>query len=790
MGEVRSLPLGQPRNPKRKIHTLKRIILGLAIVIGGAWPALALSPPTITKTFGAASIPLNRTTTLNLTVTNPNAPGNTLTGVGFTDTLPAGLTVSTPNGLITSCQGSGETITATAGGGLISLTGMTLGGNGSTCTVVVNVTGTTTGVKNNTTSVVTSNEGGNGTAASASLTVTALSAPTITKTFGAASIPLNGTTTLNLTVANPNGPGSTLTGVGFTDTLPAGLTVSTPNGLIASCQGSGETITATAGGGLISLTGMTLPGGSDTCTVVVNVTGTTAGVKNNTTSAVTSNEGGNGAPASASITVGSQSGSSTTLVSSLNPSQVGQAVTFTASVTSGGGTPTGSVSFSDGATVLGTAALSSGMATFTTSALTLGSHTITASYGGTAAFLPSVSPALIQAVNTPSDSIKLRTLQVLVTPLEAQVSGQVISGAINSAITEGFSETGTLVTPNGGGVRFNFAADPDGATPARGAAQSIDPFSSVGGPLDAGARPSAPTKSFTSRADDAFGALAYAGVTKAPPRIVEPREWLAWAEVRGAVLDRWGSSLATPGASVLYGNQVNLLAGLTRKLTPDFLIGALGGYETFDYRSDALQGRLKGDGWTVGSYLGWRLTRDIRFDAGVAYSGIGYDGTAGTAAGSFSGSRWLVTGGLTGNYVANGILIEPSARIYALWEHENAYTDTLSTQQGARDFATGRASGGVQFSYPVRWSPGVTIAPYAGLYGDYYFNSDNADAVAIVGIPSVIVLDGWSARAAGGVAARFGNGGQISIGGERGGIGGNAGIWTYRARASVAFGAQ
>ena len=34
------------------------------------------------------------------------------------------------------------------------------------------------------------------------------------------------------------------------------------------------------------------------------MTGTTAGVKNNTTSAVTSNEGGNGNTASASITVG------------------------------------------------------------------------------------------------------------------------------------------------------------------------------------------------------------------------------------------------------------------------------------------------------------------------------------------------------------------------------------------------------------------------------------------------------------------------------------------------------
>jgi hypothetical protein len=29
-------------------------------------------------------------------------------------------------------------------------------------------------------------------------------------------------------------------------------------------------------------------------------------------------------------------------------------------------------------------------------------------------------------------------------------------------------------------------------------------------------------------------------------------------------------------------------------------------------------GRLKGDGWTVGSYLGWKITQSIRFDAGVS----------------------------------------------------------------------------------------------------------------------------------------------------------------------------
>src|SRR5262249_38741116 len=55
-------------------------------------------------------------------------------------------------------------------------------------------------------------------------------------------------------------------------------------------------------------------------------------------------------------------GTTTTLVSSPNPSTQGQLVTFTATVTSTAGTPTGSVNFLDGATVLGSAALSAGAA--------------------------------------------------------------------------------------------------------------------------------------------------------------------------------------------------------------------------------------------------------------------------------------------------------------------------------------------------------------------------------------------------------------------------------------------
>jgi hypothetical protein len=259
---------------------------------GGA----SVSPPTIAKAFGAASIPLNGSTSLTFTLHNPNA-ASSLTGVGLTDSLPAGLVVSTPNGLTGSCGGG--TITAVAGSGSVSLSGATLAGSAS-CTFSVNVTGTSAGTKNNTTGAVTSVEGGTGSTASASVTVAAATLPpTIAKSFGAGTVVLNGSTSLSFTLHDPNAS-TTLTGIGFTDSLPAGLVVSTPNGLTGSCGGG--TITAVAGSGSVNLSGATLTG-SASCTFGVNVTGTSAGTKNNTTGAVTSNEGGTGGIASASVNV-------------------------------------------------------------------------------------------------------------------------------------------------------------------------------------------------------------------------------------------------------------------------------------------------------------------------------------------------------------------------------------------------------------------------------------------------------------------------------------------------------
>jgi len=115
-----------------------------------------------------------------------------------------------------------------------------------------------------------------------------------TTTFGAASIPLNGTTSLTFQLSD-NAP----TPDAFTDTLPAGLVVASPNGVSAvtgNCTGT--TITAVAGSSSISLAGLSFAVPNESCSFSVNVTGTTAGVKNNSVS-----DTGNAFTASASLTV-------------------------------------------------------------------------------------------------------------------------------------------------------------------------------------------------------------------------------------------------------------------------------------------------------------------------------------------------------------------------------------------------------------------------------------------------------------------------------------------------------
>lgn len=155
------------------------------------------------------------------------------------------------------------------------------------------------------------------------------------------------------------------------------------------------------------------------------------------------------------------SGSTTALASSPNPSNVGQSVTFTATVAAappGSGTPTGQVTFQDqNNNVLAQAPLNgSGVVSFSTSGLALGSDTVTAVYASDTNFAAS-SGSTVQSVQntnttatTASSSPNPSVFGQLVTFTSTTTSsGGVPVGKVT--FTEGSTVWASNVTVNGSG---------------------------------------------------------------------------------------------------------------------------------------------------------------------------------------------------------------------------------------------------------------------------------------------------------------------------------------------------
>lgn len=202
---------------------LPAILLAGTLTTGAA----AQSPPTIAKSFSSATVGLNQSVTLTFTLTNPN-PATDLTGVGFSDNMPAGLLIANPDSLSGTCDISVVTISPTN----VSMAGGVILANNS-CTISIDVLATAAGDQINTTGAVTSNEGGTGGTATATVTVLVPDLTIALSHTGNFFRPQTGAT-YTITVSNSGGADTSAL-ITVNDALPAGLTATSFSGLNWNC---------------------------------------------------------------------------------------------------------------------------------------------------------------------------------------------------------------------------------------------------------------------------------------------------------------------------------------------------------------------------------------------------------------------------------------------------------------------------------------------------------------------------------------------------------------------------
>ena len=254
--------------------------------VNGALEVLA--PPTLSKAFSPAAIAAADTSTLTLSLGNPNAVDISLVSA-LVDALPGTVLVAATPNIVTSCPGA---VTASPGANQFSYANGGVIPPGG-CAISVDVTSNVAGSYTNTIAAgqLATTAGDNPEPAIATLGVGGVAAaPTIAKAFSPSSISEGGVATLTLSLGNPNTTPLTLD-ADFIDNFPPNLVIATPPNASLDCVGG--TLTAIAGGGSLtySLGGQIPPGG---CTISVSVTSATAGSYNNSVAvgALSTIEGG------------------------------------------------------------------------------------------------------------------------------------------------------------------------------------------------------------------------------------------------------------------------------------------------------------------------------------------------------------------------------------------------------------------------------------------------------------------------------------------------------------------
>jgi uncharacterized repeat protein (TIGR01451 family) len=251
-----------------------------------------VAAPGFSKSFAPNPIDQDGTSTLTFIIDNTTST-NDATSLNVTDNLPAEVMIADPPNASTDCTGG--TLTVEAGESIITYSGGTVLA-GETCTLTVDVTSSTVGLHVNTTGDLTSSLG---VSDPASATLTVNPPPVFRKSFVPDPIVVGGTSTLTFTIDNAASTAAA-TRLAFSDSLPAGVLIATPANAATTCTGG--TLDAPAGTPDLTYSGGTVAAGAS-CTLTVDVTGTTVGQAVNTTGDLTSSLGVSGTASDTLIVV-------------------------------------------------------------------------------------------------------------------------------------------------------------------------------------------------------------------------------------------------------------------------------------------------------------------------------------------------------------------------------------------------------------------------------------------------------------------------------------------------------
>ncbi len=171
--------------------------------------------------------------------------------------------------------------------------------------------------------------------------------------------------------------------------------------------------------------------------------------------------------------------------------------------------------------------------------------------------------------------------------------------------------------------------------------------------------------------------------------------------------------------------------GADYKLGSRVLIGVLGQFDHLSQDWQTPTASASGNGWMAGPYATVKLFDHLYFDGRAAW-GQSFNRISpfGTYTDSFDTRRWLVRGGLIGDWRSGNWVLQPHSDVVYVEEHQLGYTDTNGIAIPDQTVSLGQLDFGPSVAYQMVTPSGVVIEPRAELTGIWAFIQDSSRSLS------------------------------------------------------------
>lgn len=198
--------------------------------------------------------------------------------------------------------------------------------------------------------------------------------------------------------------------------------------------------------------------------------------------------------------------------------------------------------------------------------------------------------------------------------------------------------------------------------------------------------------------------------------------WDVWSSGHVSWFDDGGTGTGTLGSAYV---------GIDYLLTEDILLGLQVEVDWMDETLSATGGTVGGTGWMAGPYGLIRLDDNFYFDfAGMWGQSSNQISPFGTYTDTFTTTRWLLYGGLVGEFEVDNWLIRPQVTGKLLSEHQDAYTDSLGVAIASQTVTQGEIAFAPRVSYTNTLEDGTRVIPWLELRAAYTFNGNGLFSTA------------------------------------------------------------